>query len=79
MQSISVTDLVTPCFLFCLEKSVSPKDGTYEKIFWENFPNVGLSKVEWEQGFESGFQISLDPDPVSDRDPGAKKKCIKGS
>jgi len=27
------------------EKSVSPKDGTYEKIFWENFPNVGLSKT----------------------------------
>ena len=46
MQSLSMTDLVTPCFLFCLEKSVSPKDGTYEKIFWENFPNVGLSKVE---------------------------------
>ena len=65
MQSLSMTNLVTPCFFYfvCSEKSVSPKDGTYEKIFWENFPNVGLSKVECEQGFESGFQIS--PDPVS--------------
>ena len=62
-------------YFVCSEKSVSPKDGTYEKIFWENFPNVGLSKVECEQGFESGFQISLDPDPVSDRDPGAKKSA----
>jgi len=27
------------------EKSVVPKDGTSEEIFWESFPNMGLSKT----------------------------------